>query len=105
MLTQLEILERVVEIKKSNPELEIIILVDTNEISTEYDWSVQKIVDVEIVYEYDNGEEILMDYGEIMDYFIDILELSEEDAERKFRKEVKNVIAIKTGAMSVVGKE
>jgi hypothetical protein len=105
MLTQLELLERVVEIKQSISDLEIIFLVNNHEIDPDADWTAHCVIEADLAYFYADGDVVLTDYDDIMNYFTDILELSEEEAEIKFRQEVKNVIAIKTGAMSVVGVE
>jgi len=102
-MLQLECLEKAVALKKEYPKMDIVIMVDNSEIAAGADWTLHKIREVGIYYFYSNDEVILTEYDEIMDYFTEDLELSEAEAEEKFKKEVKRVIAIRTEAMNIPG--
>lgn len=99
-MTQLEWLEKAVTLKKEYPEMDIVVLADSNELLDDCNWTLHQISFVDITYFYSKKELILIG-DEIMDYFIEDFELSEEQAEEKFNKEVKRVIAIKTEAMNI----
>lgn len=95
-MTQLEYLEKAVQLKKENPSMEIKILACRDEIEGEYPWTAHGIRSVSVECWYDTGDEILIDIEDIMEYQQNTLLMTDKEIEGY---QVEWVIAIKTGAV------
>jgi len=102
-MTQETFLNRILDLKRANPEMEIHFCIDSEEIN-DAGWTDHKIVNVEIMPWYQEGEEILVYRDHIFDHFTNSLPLdipadeAVKIVEERFRNEVKYAICVFTSA-------
>ena len=95
MRTQIEYLINAIVLAQQNPEMEIIIAVDNDELAENGSWTKHKIKSAEISCYYEEDEKIFTDLDELIDdmeYRLD-RRVPEDEAMAK----MKQVILIKTG--------
>jgi len=95
MKTQLEFLKDAVKLAEANPDIEIHIAADSDELSEEFGWTDHRITSVEKSIYCCYNEKIITDIDELIEYLEDTLDkdVTEEEA----LKETKQVILIRTG--------
>jgi hypothetical protein len=103
--TQEQFLQEALEFKKQNPEMDIHICVDSDEILEDSTWTAHRIGKVEISPWFEDGDQIIMDEDQIKEHLEDFLcDEYKNDAElekavdEKYKAEVKKAICIYTYA-------
>ena len=103
MSTQREKIKELVKLMEANPDMEIYLCVDSEEILEDYRWTAHKIGKIEICPWYESGDRIITDEDEIYDEVCDNLFDTEHVADvDKMAQEVvdscKQVICVYTYA-------
>jgi hypothetical protein len=103
--TQEQFLQEALELKKQNPEMDIHICVDSDEILEDSTWTAHRIGKVEISPWFEDGDQIITDEDQIKEHFEDLFYEDYENkvelakaVDRKYDTEVKKAICIYTYA-------
>ena len=101
---QKERLQEIIALSDANPNLDICFEIDHDDPS-EHNWSFAKVKSVGIKPWYADGDYILTDKEEILDYLDEQIEEEDDDKREKkiqrlYKKNVKNVICVKMEPVS-----